>query len=441
MKPSVRVRFAPSPTGFLHIGGVRTALFNFLFARSQKGVFLVRIEDTDRERSRPEFEQEILDSLRWLGLNWDEPLVRQSERLSHYQKMADELVKKDLAYRDGTGGGGAVTFKNTPKKVKFDDLVHGAIDFDSAFFEDLVIQKSDGFPTYHFACVVDDHDMKITHVIRGDDHISNTPRQILLYEAFGWTPPEFGHLPLVFGPDKTPLSKRHTAVSLAQYCKDGFLPEAILNYLALLGWSPRTAKEMFSPAELQAEFSLEGVNQTNACFDLEKLKWLNAEHIRALGQDDYAARLGVFLVDSGFARMASEHNFRSVALLYRERIRTFREFPSQTQFFFSEKISFDLEAVRKYLRGDAVSQNLRAWREVLAEEGDFTNPAGLEALLRRTAEKLGIKAGDLIHPMRVAISGRSVTPGVFDVMSVLGRDRVLERLDYVVGHIQELQSK
>lgn len=441
MNLNPRVRFAPSPTGSLHIGGVRTALFNFLFARAQKGAFLLRIEDTDRERSRPEFEREILDSLGWLGLAWDESVIRQSERLAHYQKMADELVEKGLAYRDAAGGRAAVKFKNIPKKVKFDDSVHGTIEFDSAFFEDLVIQKSDGFPTYHFACVVDDHDMKITHVIRGDDHISNTPRQILLYEAFGWTPPKFGHLPLVFGPDKTPLSKRHGTVPLTQYRKDGFLPEAILNYLALLGWSPRTAKEMFSPAELETEFSLEGVNQTNACFDLEKLKWLNAEHIRALSQDDYAARLGAFLADSGFAEIASGRNFRSVALLYRERIRTFGEFPSQTQFFSGAKISFDLEAVRKYLRGDTVCQNLRKWREVLAGEGDFANPAGLEALLRRTAETLGIKAGDLIHPMRVAISGRSVTPGVFDVMSVLGRDLVLERLDYVVGHIQELQSE
>lgn len=441
MNSKPRVRFAPSPTGALHIGGVRTALFNFLFARVQKGAFLLRIEDTDRERSRPEFEQEILGSLRWLGLAWDEKLIRQSERLAHYQKMADELVERGLAYRDSEGGGKAVKLKNIPKKVKFDDLVHGSIEFDSTIFDDLVIQKSDGFPTYHFACVIDDHDMEITHVIRGDDHISNTPRQILLYEAFGWTPPRFGHLPLVFGADKTPLSKRHAAVSLAQYRKDGFLPEAILNYLALLGWSPKTQKEIFSPAQLQAEFSLEGVNKTNACFDLEKLKWLNAEHIRALNPDDFAARLRAFLVDSALGEAVAAGNFRAVAMLYRERIRTFGEFYAQTQFFFDSKISFDLEAVRKYLKNDTACQNLRKWRDILAKEGEFSNPPGLEALLRRTAETLGLKAGELIHPTRVAVSGRSVTPGVFEVMSVLGKEAVLERLDYVTSHFQELQAK
>lgn len=439
MNSNPRVRFAPSPTGALHIGGVRTALFNFLFARAQKGVFLLRIEDTDRERSRPEFERGILDSLGWLGLAWDETLIRQSERLAHYQKMADDLVEKGLAYRDPDGSG-AVKFKNVPKKVKFDDLVHGAIEFDSAMFDDLVIQKSDGFPTYHFACVMDDHEMNITHVIRGDDHISNTPRQILIYEAFGWTPPRFGHLPLVFGADKTPLSKRHAAVSLIQYQKDGFLPEAILNYLALLGWSSETQKEIFSPAQLQAEFSLEGVHKTNACFDLEKLKWLNAEHIRALKPEDYATRLRDFLIDSDMAGVANASNFQPVAMLYRERIRIFGEFYAQARFFFDSKISFDLEAVRKYLKDDTACQNLRKWREILAREGDFSNPPGLETLLRRTAETLGVKAGDLIHPTRVAISGKSVTPGVFEVMSVLGQDIALQRLDYVVEHFKELQG-
>ncbi|MBI4394606.1 MAG: glutamate--tRNA ligase, partial [Candidatus Omnitrophica bacterium] len=295
MSLEIRVRFAPSPTGFLHIGGVRTALFNYLFARKEKGKFLLRIEDTDRERSKPEFEDEILNSLSWLGLKWDEPILKQSERIGFYQSISERLIQEGLAYREGEGGRNAVKFKTPKQKIKFHDLIHGAIEFDGTLLDDLVIQKSDGSPTYHFACVVDDHEMGITHVIRGDDHISNTPRQLFLYEALGWKPPQFAHLPLVFGQDRTPLSKRHGAVSLTAYREEGYLPEGVLNYLALLGWSPSGKEEIFTLPELIERFTLQGINKTNACFDSEKLKWTNAEHLRRLKNEDYIKKLSEFL--------------------------------------------------------------------------------------------------------------------------------------------------
>ena len=435
MIQKVRVRFAPSPTGFLHIGGVRTALFNYLFARSQKGSFLLRIEDTDRERSRPEFENEILESLKWLGLNWDGNLVKQSGRLSTYQAASEKLIEQGSAYRVQEEKGSAIKFKVPKRITKFQDLVHGPIEFDGSLLEDFVIQKSDGFPTYHFACVVDDHEMEITHVIRGDDHISNTPRQIALYEAFGWNPPRFGHLPLVFGQDKTPLSKRHGAIALSAYQKEGYLPQGILNYLALLGWSPGGDQEIFSREELVQHFSLERINKTNACFDPEKLKWVNAEHLRRLSDQDYLNRIQSFF--SG-TQIPAHKQFPEIALLYKSRIRTFQEFSDQADFFFTDKLAFDPKAVQKHFKEEHTKHHLEEWRNVLAREGDFSKFQDLETLLRKTVERLGINASALIHPTRVAISGRSVTPGLFEVMALLGKEVVLKRMDYVIIHFTKL---
>lgn len=429
--PQVRVRFAPSPTGFLHIGGVRTALFNFLFAKHEQGVFLLRIEDTDRERSRPEFEEEILQALRWLGLNWDETFIRQSSRLEHYRRAAEELIQKGHAYRIEEDGRSAIKLKVTKETIRFDDLVHGPISFDAGLIEDFVIQKSDGYPTYHFACVIDDHEMNVTHVIRGDDHVSNTPKQLLIYRAFGWIPPKYAHLPLVFGQDKTPLSKRHGAVSLSAYQREGFLPEAILNYLALLGWSPGGNQEIFTPEQLILEFSLKKINKTNACFDLEKLKWVNAEHLRKLSGDEYVTRLSQFLI--GHETVLNHPQFRSITLLYQDRIRTFQEFIDQSICFFSEPISFDSKAVEKYLTKKETFVHLELLEQEL-QAADFSNPQALEDLLRGTAQKLGLKAGDLIHPVRVAITGKQVSPGLFQVMSLLGKEIVLKRLRYVIIH-------
>lgn len=429
MNSKVRVRFAPSPTGFLHIGGVRTALFNYLFARKQKGSFLLRIEDTDRERSRVEFENEILNALKWLGLEWNEAILRQSQRLSIYQAAGEELIERGLAYRVQEEKGSAVKFKVPKRMTRFRDLVHGSIGFDGTLLDDFVIQKSDGFPTYHFACVLDDHEMEITHVIRGDDHISNTPRQLFLYEAFGWQSPQFAHLPLVFGQDRTPLSKRHGAVALSAYQGDGYLPEGILNYLALLGWSPEGNQEIFRREELIEKFSLEGINKTNACFDQEKLKWMNAEHLRRLSDSDYLNRIRTFYTGTAFP---NQKRFSEVALLYKTRIRTFQEFSEQAEFFFTDQVQFDPKAVQKYFKDEKTKQDLNEWKKTLDSEGDFSNSQTLEALLRKTAERLGRNAGALIHPTRVAISGRSVTPGLFEVMVLLGKERVLERIEYVI---------
>ncbi len=429
MNQKVRVRFAPSPTGFLHIGGVRTALFNYLFARKEKGFFLLRIEDTDRERSRIEFENEILNALKWLGLNWDGAIFRQSERLKIYQAASEALIEKGFAYRAQEEKGNAVKFKIQKRIIKFQDLVHGSIEFDGALLDDLVILKSDGFPTYHFACVVDDHEMEITHVIRGDDHISNTPRQVAIYEAFGWKPPQFAHLPLVFGQDRTPLSKRHGAIALTAYQKEGYLPEGILNYLALLGWSPGGDQEVLSLKNLIQQFSLEKSNKTNACFDQEKLKWINAEHIRQLSKQDYLKRVREFFCEMSFL---NHPRFDEIVLLYKSRIHTFQEFSDQAAFFFSDKITFDSTAVQKYFKGENAKQYLTELQKTLAEEGDFSDPQALETLLRKTAERFDVNAGVLIHPVRIAISGRSVTPGLFEVMVLLGKEVVLRRLEYAI---------
>ena len=327
------------------------------------------------------------------------------------------------------------------KKIRFHDHVHGAIEFDTALFDDFVIQKSDGFPTYLFACVVDDHEMQITHVIRGDDHISNTPRQILIYEAFGWTPPEWAHLPLVFGSDRTPLSKRHAAVSITAYRKEGYLPEGIMNYLALLGWSPGGNKEFLPQEELVREFRLDQIHSTNACFDLEKLKWLNAEHIRLLSDSDYVDRVHQFFAAHHPELYANrQEQLSKVALLYKTRVRTFQELVEQADFFFRDEIKFDPKAVEKHLKDSTFREHMDHWRSTLAKEGDFSNPEALEVLLRKTAGKLGVDARVLIHSTRVSVSGRMVTPGLFETLVILGKELVLKRLQYAVEHFSELNN-
>lgn len=428
MNQKVRVRFAPSPTGNLHIGGVRTALFNYLFAKKEKGTFLLRIEDTDRERSRQEFEDEILESLRWLNLNWDEDFTRQSARLDRYQQATQDLITEGRAYQIEETGRLAVKLKVPKGMIQFNDLVHGPVEFDAQFIDDFVIQKSDGYPTYHFACVIDDHDMNISHVIRGDDHLSNTPKQILIYRAFHWNHPEFAHLPLVFGQDKTPLSKRHGAVALSAYREEGFLSSALLNYLALLGWSPGSNQEIFTSEQLIQEFQLSQINKTSACFDPEKLKWLNAEHIRKLDSQTYLNQLSQYL---GGNSALNHPKFKQIALLYQDRIKTFQEFMEQASYFFQDQIVFDPKAVEKHFHQEETRVHLDQLSKSL-DEADFSDPSVIEAILRETAKNLNVQAGILIHPTRVAITGSSVSPGLFEVMSFLGKEIVLKRLQYVI---------
>ncbi len=428
----VRVRFAPSPTGSLHIGGVRTALFNFAYARKNGGKFFLRIEDTDRERSEKRFEVEILESLAWLGLTAEEPFWRQSDRLAKYQAVVKTLLTSGCAYEEETDGRKAVKFRMRSGAIQFSDLVHGTVVFSGEELSDFVIQKSDGYPTYHLACVVDDCEMKITHVIRGDDHLSNTPRQIALYEALEHSPPQFAHLPLVLGQDKLPLSKRSGEVALLYYQREGYLPEAILNYLALLGWSPGENREIFSLSEFSSEFSFKRVQKTSACFDLEKLRWVNKEHIGRLPEDRYLKEIKkFFLPDSDSSR---EKWRNEIALLYRERVFVLSDLQKLADFFIQEQPTFDPEAVQKYLLDVEVLKRLNEWANVLDLESDFSSPQALETLLRQTAEKMKVKAADLIHPTRVAISGKAVTPSLFEVMFCLGKEMVVKRLRYAANH-------
>lgn len=424
------VRFAPSPTGFLHVGGARTALFNFLFARNQKGKFLLRIEDTDRERSKPEFEKEILDSLKWLGLPWDGAPLRQSERISIYQKEAEKLLSKGLAYEEIQDGKRAVIFKMPRREVRLSDLLRGEVRFDTQVFEDLVLLKSDGFPTYHWACVVDDEAMGITHVIRGEDHLTNTPKQMLLLEALGWKAPAYVHLPLILGSDGTPLSKRHGAVSVENYRKEGFLAEGLVNYLALLGWGPEANREFFTLPELVEKFSLKRLIRSSARFDLEKLRWTNARHLKALTEEDYLKQATDWfqsenLLPAGF----SKERFKPALLLFRSRIQTFKDLWVEAPYFFRDVESYDLEAMNRSLGPPGLVEKLGDLKEKLEALPDFGDTVKLEAVLRESAQKAGVEAKVLIHPLRLALTGKAVSPGIFELMKALDKDVCLKRLN------------
>lgn len=422
----IQVRFAPSPTGHLHIGGVRTALFNFLYACSTGGKFFLRMEDTDRERSREEYAKEILESMEWLGLKYDGEILCQSQRLSLYQAVAGELLAKGLAYEERTNGQRAIKFKMPATKAVFHDLVHGEIQFDTSLFGDLVILKSDGYPTYQLACVVDDHEMGITHVIRGDDHLSNTPRQILLFEALGWKPPRYAHLPLILGADGTPLSKRHGAVSLENYRSEGYLAEGLLNYLALLGWGAPDNQEFFTLPDLVKKFSIKKINKAGTHFDPVKLEWLNAQHIKKLPEEDYLAKITDFHKD--LAKKTTPEKWKSIILLFRTRIKTFKELLTEASYCFSEIEAYGEPMHSDFLKNRALKAHLEAWLDRAAELPNFNQPAEVEKMTREAAQGWGIEARDLIHPLRFALTAKTVSPGLFELMSALSQDACLERV-------------
>lgn len=430
----VIVRFAPSPTGFLHVGGARTALFNFLYAQNQKGKFLLRIEDTDRERSQAEFEEEILTSLGWLGLAWQGAPLRQSERIPIYQKEAEKLVSRGLAYEQVKEGKRAVLFKMPKREIRVTDLLRGEVRFDTAEFEDLVLIKSDGFPTYHWACVVDDEAMGITHVIRGEDHLTNTPKQMLLLEAMGWKVPAYVHLPLILGSDGTPLSKRHGAVSVAHYRKEGFLREGLVNYLALLGWGAEGNQEFFTLNELMEKFSLKRLIRSGARFSLEKLRWANAQHLRVLPEEDYLKRIGEYFsgVHSLLPPDFPQEKFKRIALLFRSRIQTFKDLSVEAPYFFQELEAYDLEAMNRSLGTPGLREKLTDLAVSLQALPDFEDVLKLEQILRQCAMKQGVEAKALIHPLRLALTGKNVSPGIFEVMKVLGKDIGLKRLKQLI---------
>jgi glutamyl-tRNA synthetase len=477
--PVFRVRFAPSPTGYLHVGGARTALFNWLFARRHGGVFVLRIEDTDVERSSSDMVEGILDGLRWLGLEWDEgPEIGgpfgpyfQSGRLDRHRAMATRLVASGDAYycyctqdelkakrEAAEKAGGAWHYDRTccrlspddvaareremqPRTIRirvpegtlrFNDLVHGPIEFDGANLEDFVVLRSDGHPTYHLSVVSDDVEMRITHVVRGDDHISNTPKQLLLYRALGAPVPQFAHVPLILGPDRKRLSKRHGATSVMEYARQGYLPEAMTNFLALLGWSPgSTDQELFTRDGLIAAFDLGGISGGNAVFNPGKLDWVNQQHLFRLAPDELARR-----VRPSFEAAGIWHDeylgdrqtwFVAVLALLRPRAKKLDEFVSIGRFFFVEAVEYDETAVAKYLRVQGMKGHLEAVDAAFGALADFDSPS-TEASLRTVAGARGVNAAALIHATRVAITGRAVSPGLFDVAVLLGRERTHTRL-------------
>ncbi len=438
-----RLRFAPSPTGSLHVGGARTALFNWLYARRHGGVFVLRIEDTDRERSSWDMVAGILDGLRWLGIDWDEgpdlsgPYAPyfQSERLENYRMAAEALVAGGHAYKDE----GAIRFKVPAGRTVFTDTVHGEIAFDNEHIEPFVILRSDGHPTYHLSVVVDDIAMAITHVVRGDDHVSNTPKQVLLYQAFDKPMPAFAHVPLIMGPDKKRLSKRHGATSVMEYSRLGYLPDAMTNFLALLGWSPGSGdRELFTRDELVATFTLEGISGGNAVFNTEKLDWFNHQYLLRLSDRALTEALRPLLSEAGLWRDSlvreDEAWFKGVVSLLRPRAKRLTEFVDQARPFLAEAVDYDVEAVEKHLNVPGVADYMATLREAMS--GCDWNEATLEHTLRQVAESRSAKAGALIHATRIAVTGRMVSPGLFEMLVLLGRDRVLARLEGLITFLR-----
>ncbi len=429
----VRVRFAPSPTGFLHIGGARTSLFNWLYAKAKNGKFVLRIEDTDAARSKQEFVDEILNSLKWLGFNWDE-LYYQSQRFDLYRAMAEKLLKEGKAYteRSPDRQGEAIIFKVPQQKIEINDLIRAEIVFDSSVIKDQVLIKSDGTPTYNFACVVDDADMKITHIIRGDDHISNTPKQILIYQALGLSVPEFAHLPLIMGMEGGRLSKRTGATAISDYRNMGYLPQALVNYLLLLSWSPGENRELIDINEAVGLFDIKNVNKTAATFDLKKLDWINNQYIKNMNPEIALEEILPELINRGYVDKDNfDRNYIiSLIKLFQARLPTLADFVDWADFFFLKEPKIEKQAQDKYLSKD-LSREFSLFIERL-EKLDKFDIISIEEEFRRLINDLSIQSRELIHPIRVALTGKTVGPGLFEVMHYLGKERTIDRLRHWV---------
>jgi len=463
---TVRTRFAPSPTGMLHIGGVRTALFCWLYARRHEGQFILRVEDTDRERSTPEAVQAILDGMAWLGLHADEGPFYQTQRYGRYREVIDQWLEEEKAYycyctkqeleqlrneqlerKEKPRYDGRCRHRTAPKDgvtpvVRFrspdqgavvvDDAVHGKVVFQNSELDDLIIMRSDGNPTYNFCVTVDDWDMKITHVIRGDDHLNNTPRQINMLKALGGELPVYAHLPMILGPDGTKLSKRHGAVSVLQYKQEGYLPEALLNYLARLGWS-HGDQEIFTLEEMCRLFDIADVNKSAAAVNPDKLNWLNQQHLMRIPEADIARELRWHLeklevdVDAG-------PSLEAVVASQKERSRTLAEMAANSVFFFREPAWYEEKAAKKNLTPES-RLLLEQAREALAELEEFVRER-IHALLQALAEQAGVGLGKVAQPIRVAVSGGSVSPPIDQTLEILGREQVLKRLDRAIAYIQ-----
>ncbi len=465
----IRVRFAPSPTGHLHVGGARTALFNWLFARNQRGKFLLRIEDTDRERSTPEAVKAIFEALQWLGLDWDEEPIFQSDRINEHRNLVSKLLEngaadhcfcdpEKLGNKDGgsehteqkygypgtcrnleideineklnAGQDFAVRFRIPPGITSFKDIVHGAIEVDNSELEDFVVQRRDGTPVYQVAVVGDDASMGITHVIRGDDHISNTPKQILLYLALGLPIPKFAHVPLILGADGKRLSKRHGATSTTEYRERGILPEAMRNFLALLGWSPGEDRELMTLDEMTKYFSLERVTPKGAVFDETKLQWMNGKYISTLPNEDIWIKIKPYIAefcrDNRVPIPDKDYGTRLVNL-FGERLQAFKDAPDLMSYFFIDPTDWDEKGIEKHWKSDT-PEHLSVLLDELKQIDNWGEDR-LESSFNQVAERLAIKRGRLIHPARLALTGRSASPGIFAIIEILGKEICLKRLE------------
>jgi glutamyl-tRNA synthetase len=439
---NVRVRFAPSPTGFLHIGSVRTALFNWLYARHTGGTFVLRIEDTDTARNTDQSLRTILDGLRWLGLDWDEgpekggPLgpYFQSQRADIYRRRVKELIDKGAAYERDS----AIRFKMTRQPIQIPDLIVGDVvrplNETEMLDPDFVIVRSDGNPVFHLVNVVDDIEMQITHVIRGEDHLSNTPKHIALFRAFGAEPPKYAHIPMILNVDGTKMSKsdpdprKARLSSLQSYIDDGYVAEAVRNYLCLLGWSPKDNREVMPIEEVIRIFDLPQILRTNARFDATKLTWMNGEYIRAMPLDRFIKLARPFLGRDGPpGRPFDDAYIRAVLTIVQEKLKLLKDLPDWTNYFFTDDYPFDPEAVKKSCSAPQTSERLTKLADKFAAVAKW-DAAGLEATLKALAAELGVKTGELIHPCRVAVSGKAAGPSLYHTLEVLGRDRVLARL-------------
>ena len=469
----VRVRFAPSPTGSLHLGGARTALFNWLLARKTKGIFILRVEDTDARRSTQEMAEGIMEGLRWLGLDWDQGPFYQSQRREIYREAAERTVASGHAFacfcspekiqarsaesrsagriwrcqgcrnqasrlvrlRVAAGESHTLRFRvPEDRRIVFQDQVYGKVSLFTENIEDFTLVRSDGSPTYHLSVVTDDWEMGISHVVRGADHLSNTPKQILLHEALGNEAPGYAHLPLILGPDKKRLSKRNGAESVLEYRDQGFLPVALCNYLALLGWSPGDDRELFSNGELVKSFDLGRVNKANAVFDRRKLDWMNSRYLASSDNHDLARQLQPFLEHGGHRQdRENEDRLLPAISLLKSRLNRLSDFPEMAVPFLTDEFDYESKAVSRHfsLADPEERFRLRRWLKVLADEYDqleVFNLETVEAVLRGTAKESGFKIGVFFGAVRVALTGRTASPGIFDVIVTLGRPRVVERL-------------
>jgi glutamyl-tRNA synthetase len=484
----IRVRFAPSPTGYLHIGGARTALFNYYFAKRYNGKFILRIEDTDIERLKADSVSQILSSMKWLGMDWDEGPEKdgeygpyyQSERMALYRKEVDRLVEEGKAYYCFCTEEDIEKEREEQKKLKLsfrysgrclelskeeieknlhegkpyvvrikipregttevEDLIRGKVSFDNSQLDDYIILKSNKIPTYNFACAVDDHAMKISHVIRAEEHLSNTPKQVLIYKALGYEIPKFAHLSMILAPDRSKLSKRHGATSVEEFRERGYLKETLVNYLTLLGWSSADEKEIFDMTETIKEFSLKKVSKTAAIYDIDKLTWMNGVYLRNLDLD-YVTREAIpFLIDKGLVdKEESEENYeyiKRVVDAVREKVKLLPEIADASSYFFKEIEEYDPKGIDKRFKKEGVVELLEKGKEVLTKVSAF-DVETVEKAYRDLIDELGIKGGDIIHPTRLSISGRTVGPGLFDIISILGKDACIERINRAIEFINK----